>query len=114
MPFYDFECERCGVFSELRTIAERNQPAPCPECDEEADRIISAVNLAIMPANARKAHAINERSAHEPRVRTAHRCASGCGCGKKGPDLVGLAQSKMDRFGKFQAPKKKRPWMLGH
>jgi hypothetical protein len=69
--------------------------------------------LAVLsPAN-RKAHAINERSQHAPTVRRAHQCGSGCGCGKKGIDVVGTA--KKNALGKFQAGSAaSRPWMLGH
>ncbi|MDR5738352.1 MULTISPECIES: zinc ribbon domain-containing protein [unclassified Caballeronia] len=39
MPVYDYECARCGAFETVRRIAERDEPAPCPECGETAMRV---------------------------------------------------------------------------
>jgi putative FmdB family regulatory protein len=42
MPIYEYRCERCGaVFSELRRIAERDEPAQCPNCGGPAKVILS-------------------------------------------------------------------------
>eukprot|EP01031_Cornospumella_fuschlensis_P046618 gene46618-57086_t len=69
MPVYAFECSACGEdFVLLRSIAERSAPAPCPACRQEAQRLISAPNLALMNPHGRRAATINERSQHEPRV----------------------------------------------
>lgn len=36
MPFYEYECEKCGqVFDELRKAEERTDPAVCPRCGGE-------------------------------------------------------------------------------
>jgi putative FmdB family regulatory protein len=33
MPFYEYHCPDCREdFEELRTLADRDQPAPCPKC----------------------------------------------------------------------------------
>lgn len=117
MPLYDFECQECGPFVTFKGIEQRNHPAFCPECNRVSRRLVSAPNLALMPASRRKAHTINERSCHEPRVRRSHTCGTGCGCapGKaaRGGKTVNPAGGK---FGQFQTAsnKKARPWMLGH
>ena len=41
MPLYEYYCESChGVFEELRPMREAAEAVPCPECYEEADRIM--------------------------------------------------------------------------
>ncbi|SAK78033.1 FmdB family regulatory protein [Caballeronia hypogeia] len=39
MPVYDYECARCGAFEAVRRIAERDDPAACPECGATATRV---------------------------------------------------------------------------
>lgn len=42
MPLYEYYCEHCeGVFELLRPVREAARPQPCPECDEDAKRILS-------------------------------------------------------------------------
>ena len=42
MPLYEYYCEPCnGVFELLRPARESSKAQPCPECDEDAKRIIS-------------------------------------------------------------------------
>lgn len=42
MPVYEYYCEPCnGVFELLRPAREASKDQPCPECDEDARRIIS-------------------------------------------------------------------------
>lgn len=42
MPLYEYYCEPCnGVFELLRTPREAAKPQPCPECDDDAKRIVS-------------------------------------------------------------------------
>lgn len=104
MPLYDYSCPSCGPFVAFRAIASRDTLQRCPNCASAASRHITAPNLALMPATTRKAYAINERSAHEPRVRSAHTCSSGCGCGT--PKGTAIKSKKPKR--------NQRPWMLGH
>jgi len=47
MPTYDYRCETCGVFSELRPIARRDDAAVCPDCGKAAVRaLVAAPGLA--------------------------------------------------------------------
>jgi len=41
MPLYEYYCEPChGIFEELRPMRESSEPVPCPECFEDANRIM--------------------------------------------------------------------------
>jgi len=112
MPVYNYNCVECGEFHLLRTIAERNEPAACPDCAQEGMRLISAPNLALMNPVTRKATFINERSRHEPRVSGGHSCNSRCGCGSP---LKKAGRIQKTKLGDLQAQKvTARPWMLGH
>jgi putative FmdB family regulatory protein len=116
MPFYDYVCDECGEFSLSRTVADRDLPALCPECQARSARVVSAPNLSLMPAGRRQAFARNEKSRHEPGVKTRHRCGSGCGCGStKDSSRKSTRTVDLGKVGKFETPRKqKRPWMLGH
>jgi putative FmdB family regulatory protein len=39
MPVYDYECAECGAFEAVRRIAERDEPAACPQCNAIAARV---------------------------------------------------------------------------
>ncbi|MBM4411019.1 MAG: zinc ribbon domain-containing protein [Chloroflexi bacterium] len=42
MPLYEYYCEPCnGVFELIRPVRQATQPQPCPECDEDAKRMLS-------------------------------------------------------------------------
>ena len=68
MPLYDYSCEKCGPFTEFRSMSQSSDPMPCPTCREAAQRILTAPFIADMDPNNRIAHQRNEKSAHEPRV----------------------------------------------
>ena len=41
MPLYQYHCQRCDeVFEALRPVRESDQPAPCPACGRNAERIM--------------------------------------------------------------------------
>lgn len=104
MPLYEYECERCGRFTELRPMSMAAEPCDCPSCARAAPRIISAPRLACMSSENRRAWERNERSAHAPRVSKR----SGCGC--SGAHVCGTDQKPTTVASKPHA----RPWMLGH
>lgn len=41
MPTYDYDCERCGPFSESHPIAEFDLPQACPACGDPAPRALT-------------------------------------------------------------------------
>ena len=69
MPVYEYLCNDCGPFTDMRPMSECDEPQDCPQCAGEAPRVIlTAPNFFCMPSDKRKAHATNERSAkaHRP------------------------------------------------
>ncbi len=38
MPLYEFRCPQCGPFDLHRTMREATEAAPCPACDQSAQR----------------------------------------------------------------------------
>src|SRR3990170_6361921 len=41
MPVYEYYCERCdGIYEALRQMREASNPAPCPQCDRDGQRIM--------------------------------------------------------------------------
>jgi putative FmdB family regulatory protein len=79
MPIYEFECREHGVFELTRSVAEAREDAPCLACGIAARRILSLPSFSKMPRAIVKAHDVNERSRHEPRVVTRARGASMAG-----------------------------------
>ena len=113
MPTYDYACPACGGFEALRTLAQRDAPAFCPDCGRCAPRVfVAAPRLALLEAGTRVALATNERARHEPRRSGDHarlKHPSGCGCcspGRRGATLQSANGNK--------AFPDKRPWMISH
>ncbi|MFZ2989930.1 FmdB family zinc ribbon protein [Ideonella sp.] len=113
MPTYDYACATCGGFEAFRSLARRDEPALCPDCDALAPRVlVAAPRLALMDGGIRTAHATNERARHEPQrsgdyARLKH--PAGCGCcstSKRSATLTGANGNK--------AFPSKRPWMISH
>src|SRR5271157_6606695 len=64
MPVYDYQCTRCGPFTDMRPMAEADRSHQCPTCGADAPRAyLTAPYLAAMSRERRLAHAANERSA---------------------------------------------------
>ena len=41
MPTYDYDCGRCGPFSESHPIAEFDRSQPCPACGDPSPRSLT-------------------------------------------------------------------------
>jgi putative FmdB family regulatory protein len=112
MPTYDYTCGGCGAFDAFRSMARRDDPAPCPACGALSPRVFAqAPQLALLDAGTRGAMEANERARHEPKssrdVRARH--PAGCGCcstGRRGATVTGANGNK--------AFPSKRPWMISH
>jgi putative FmdB family regulatory protein len=113
MPTYDYECAGCGGFDALRSVSRRDEPAACPRCGAAAPRVMSAApRLALMADGTRRAIAVNERAAHEPKrsgdyARLRHPAGCGCCSGAKRSATVTAPNGA-------KAFPSKRPWMISH
>jgi putative FmdB family regulatory protein len=116
MPVYDYLCGRCGPFTDIRPMAECEQPSQCPRCGRKAQRaFLTAPYFAALPAERRLAHATNERSAHAPSTLSDMKKAHGVGCHcctRKSMGNAGRAKnSGKNRNKTFPGS---RPWMISH
>lgn len=106
MPFYEYNCARCGPFTQLRPVSAFRDACPCPRCDAPSGRDgLSVPALSAMDAGTRRAHAVNERSAHAPRRSGGH--GAGCVC-------CGTAAPRRNQGGAAKSSPGARPWMIGH
>ena len=113
MPVYDYLCDNCGPFTDLRPMAECDLPHDCPDCGARSPRVmLTAPNLASMDARRRTAHATNERSAHAPmnlqQMKSRHGPGCGCCSGK-----ASMRYTKRGTDGSKSFPTS-RPWMISH
>jgi putative FmdB family regulatory protein len=101
MPLYRYGCASCGEFDEWRSMAEAGDAVLCPDCGASSPRLVSAPYLG-MASERRRAHVINERSAHEPKVVRGrdHADHDHAGGGHK--------------HGGKGWGRSSRPWMVGH
>ena len=121
MPFYDFDCRRCGGFRVLRSIDRRNDPCACPGCGETAARVVaSAPALSLVPATVRLANDTNERSRDRPMTSgewmSRARHGRGCGC----CSAMSASRDATRRYpggakaGGAKGFPARRPWMISH
>jgi putative FmdB family regulatory protein len=115
MPIYEYDCATCGDFTQLRPMAERDQPCGCPWCDGESVRVIlTAPGLATMSGSQRSAIATNERSANAPQTveeyAQSRKHPKGCGCCTPNKPLAPTKANPHALKTKTSA----RPWMISH
>jgi putative FmdB family regulatory protein len=112
MPIYDYLCERCGSFTDMRPMVECEQPSQCPRCGRKARRaFLTAPYFAALSAERRLAHATNERSAHGPSTLSDMKRAHGAGCHCCAVKSTGNASSTKKQAKTFPGS---RPWMISH
>src|SRR5688572_3906738 len=104
MPMYEYECAEHGVFDEMRSMARASEAVECPICRVPSPRILSAPRLRAAAAHVVRAHDVNERSRHEPRVTQRHQHGPHC---NHGPTGEGARP-------KLQKSATSRPWVLEH
>lgn len=79
MPRYEYDCPRCGSFSEFRPMAEHELPAVCPSCGTEAPRLllsfpmVSTGTASVSRSDTASASRFSAASGHGPGCR----CCSG-------------------------------------
>lgn len=111
MPVYEYLCQSCGAFTQMRPMAECELPSDCPDCGAQAPRVIlTAPHCTTLSTQARLAFATNERSAHAPRTLSAMKRTHGPGCACCSPK-----SSRTKRRDKNGASfPTSRPWMISH
>ena len=112
MPVYEYMCKKCGPFTRMRMMSEYECPSDCPACGSRAPRVmLTAPRCQNMSADARLVHAVNERSAHEPRRLSSSTGGHGTGCA-----CCATPSSSRTRRGKggLKGFPASRPWMISH
>ena len=74
MPLYDYRCESCGDFREIRPMTESGTSRVCPVCGALSERVIAAPFLAGKGPGTQVAQRRNGQSGI-PRI-----CGHGQGC----------------------------------
>ncbi|MDQ0317796.1 FmdB family zinc ribbon protein [Amorphus orientalis] len=113
MPLYDYYCEEHGAFTALRPMSAYAEPCECPDCGASAPRVmLTAPRLGLLDTATRTAHAVNERSAHEPKRASSHGHGPGCGCCGGGTAKKG--RKTLHRPDGSKSFPSARPWMISH
>jgi len=128
MPLYDYKCAQHGVFQELASMAEHDQPKPCPQCATLSARVIVLPpEIAQVIKEKREAMERNEKAREAPDVMTSaqyqeceeekkerhlfdnrHKHSSNCGCGQKRKSNLMYTAEGNKMFPGM------RPWMISH
>jgi putative FmdB family regulatory protein len=101
MPLYEYNCQKCGAFTQMRPLAESGALADCPVCGKLTAKVFPLIHLRSMSPINRTAWERNERSAHAPDT-------CGARCSHRKP-----AKKAHKRF-QGSTGLSSRPWMLGH
>ena len=113
MPVYEYLCNDCGPFTNMRPMAECDEPDDCPHCEISAPRVIlTAPAFFCMPSDRRKAHATNEQSRNAPKSSAEYKASHGKNCGYCSGKKPARLQTK-SRSGAKGFPTA-RPWMISH
>ncbi|BAT59583.1 zinc ribbon domain protein [Variibacter gotjawalensis] len=113
MPVYEYLCDSCGPFTDMRPMAESDLPNDCPDCGITAPRVIlTAPNFSGLSAERRAAYATNEKSQHAPQSSAEYKAQHGANCsccasGKKS------RMTYKTKSGAKSFPTA-RPWMISH
>jgi putative FmdB family regulatory protein len=75
VPKYEYDCARCGPFSDYRPVADYELPVMCPDCGTLAPRAgLSIPAMSVGGAGRMRAEAVESGGA------AASRHAAGCRC----------------------------------
>lgn len=70
MQTYAYACGSCGPFDLVRTIAQRGDPASCPQCGRGGKRVFTAPHLGRLDPALDRAATSAGTSAERPSVTT--------------------------------------------
>jgi putative FmdB family regulatory protein len=113
VPFYEYACDDCEVlFTVRKRMAEHATPEQCPECDQEARKVISAPSFILKGDDwASKNNRIRGQMAESRRkagIRQGERVRDGAiPGGKLVPNVDGERVDTWDEAGKLAASKGK-------
>ena len=104
MPTYEYDCQACGPFTAMRSMAQFRDPCACPACGIGASRtLLNAPAIAGMDLARRNALASNERESSSQRpTKPAH--PAGCGCCARPSPLPSALFSKGGRVFSSSGP----------
>ncbi|WP_029352408.1 zinc ribbon domain-containing protein [Bosea sp. 117] len=121
MPVYEYMCESCGDFTELRPMSEYQDPQPCPDCGAASPRVLlTAPHFTAMSRERMIAHSTNESARHAPmsidgykekQERAKH--AAGCSCCSGMQSRTKKNRTATSKSGAKSFPSA-RPWMISH
>ena len=66
MPVYEYNCKKCGTFTNLQSMLRAGEACACTKCGALSERALATPTLYSLSDEKRKAHSTNEKSAHEP------------------------------------------------
>ncbi len=105
MPIYDYFCDECGMFREMRPMVDSSQSCPCPDCQRLAKRMITAPHVRTARSSTLvKKEEFNQRSANEPHV------IKRINSSPDQPSQNATASHSKHTYGQPGH----RPWMVGH
>lgn len=118
MPVYEYLCDSCGDFTEMRPMAEYKDPQPCPDCGTASKRVmLTAPHFSGMSRESMAAHATNERASNTPMTTGEYKAKhpSSCSCCSGG--MKSRTKKKDGTAASKTAAKSfpnARPWMISH
>ncbi|MDC0900133.1 zinc ribbon domain-containing protein [Paracoccaceae bacterium] len=116
MPVYEYNCKKCGTFTNLQSMLRAGEACACTKCGALSERALATPTLYSLSDEKRKAHSTNEKSANEPnRIKGGNKNkdnghgsnCSCCGSGNKKSTTMHLPD------GSKTFPTK-RSWMISH
>ena len=113
MPVYDYLCDDCGPFTDMRPMAECDEPQDCPQCagviaardPDRAEFLLHAVRQA---QGARHQRAQRQRAEDARSIQGLARSGLRLLLGQKPSRLVTKTRSGAKSFPTA------RPWMISH
>ena len=112
MPVYEYLCNDCGPFTDMRPMAECDDPQDCPQCESISPRGDPDRAEFLLHAVGQAQGARHQRTQpHAPKTLGEYKASHGPGCGccsTKPSRLVNKTRSGAKSFPTA------RPWMISH
>lgn len=122
MPVYEYMCDACGDFTELKPMSEYQAPQACPDCGAMSPRVmLTAPHFSVASRTSLAAHAGNEAARNAPmsveayqdkQDRVKHK--SGCSCCSGGMQSRSKKSKTATGANGAKSFPSARPWMISH